>query len=85
MLRPVSVYLLLTGIIWSFHGFTLVYVMTEGGPSHATDVLVYRIYQTAWEFRRFDVAAAMSVVLCVLLLALTALQWRVVKGEPADV
>ncbi|MHB1312110.1 MAG: carbohydrate ABC transporter permease [Gemmatimonadaceae bacterium] len=85
MLRPVSVYLLLTGIIWSFHGFTLVYVMTEGGPSHATDVLVYRIYQTAWEFRRFDVAAAMSVVLCALLLALTALQWRVVKGEPADV
>lgn len=84
MLRPVSAYLLLTGIIWSFHGFTLVYVMTEGGPSHATDVLVYRIYQTAWEFRRFDVAAAMSVVLCLLLLALTALQWRVVKGEPAD-
>ncbi|MDP1892350.1 MAG: sugar ABC transporter permease [Gemmatimonadaceae bacterium] len=84
MLRPVSTYLLLTGIIWSFHGFTLVYVMTEGGPSHATDVLVYRIYQTAWEFRRFDVAAAMSVVLCLLLLALTALQWRTVKGEPAD-
>ena len=84
MLRPVSTYLLLTGIIWSFHGFTLVYVMTEGGPAHATDVLVYRIYQTAWEFRRFDVAAAMSVVLCALLLALTALQWRVVKGEPAD-
>lgn len=84
MLRPVSAYLLLTGIIWSFHGFTLVYVMTEGGPAHATDVLVYKIYQTAWEFRRFDVAAAMSVVLCGLLLALTALQWRVVKGEPAD-
>jgi multiple sugar transport system permease protein len=84
MLRPVSTYLLLTGIIWSFHGFTLVYVMTEGGPAHATDVLVYRIYQTAWEFRRFDVAAAMSVVLCGLLLALTALQWRVVKGEPTD-
>lgn len=84
MLRPVSTYLLLTGIIWSFHGFTLVYVMTEGGPAHATDVLVYRIYQTAWEFRRFDVAAAMSVVLCLLLLALTALQWRTVKGEPAD-
>jgi len=84
MLRPVSTYLLLTGIIWSFHGFTLVYVMTEGGPAHATDVLVYRIYQTAWEFRRFDVAAAMSAVLCLLLLALTALQWRTVKGEPTD-
>lgn len=76
MLRPVSLYLFVTGVIWSFHAFTLVYVMTEGGPVHATDVVVYRVYQTAWEFRRFGYAAAMSVVLCVFLLVLTLAQWR---------
>jgi multiple sugar transport system permease protein len=76
MLRPVSLYLFVTGIIWSFHAFTLVYVMTEGGPVHATDVVVYRIYQSAWEFRRFGYAATMSVVLCAFLLVLTFAQWR---------
>ena len=78
MLRPVSLYLFVTGLIWSFHAFTLVYVMTEGGPVHATDVVVYRIYQSAWEFRRFGYAAAMSVVLCVILLVLTLAQWRLI-------
>jgi multiple sugar transport system permease protein len=78
MLRPVSLYLFVTGVIWSFHAFTLVYVMTEGGPVHATDVVVYRIYQTAWEFRRFGYAAAMSVVLCAFLLVLTLAQWRLI-------
>ncbi len=76
LLRPVTVYLLVTGIIWSFQVFTLVYVMTEGGPVHATDVLVYRIYQNAWEFRRMGYASAMSWVLFAILLGLTLLQWR---------
>ena len=79
LLRPVHVYVFVTGVIWSFHAFTLVYVMTEGGPVHSTDVLVYQIYQNAWEFRRMGYASAMSWVLFVLLLALTLAQWRLIE------
>lgn len=79
MLRPTSVFLFITGVIWSFQVFTLVYVMTEGGPVHATDVLVYRIYQSAWEFRRMGYASAMSWFLFALLLALTITQWRMLN------
>ena len=81
LLRPVTVYLFVTGIIWSFQVFTLVYVMTEGGPVHATDVLVYRIYQNAWEFRRMGYASAMSWVLFAILLILTLLQWRALNKK----
>lgn len=79
LLQPVTTYLFVTGVIWSFQVFTLVYVMTEGGPVHATDVLVYRIYQNAWEFRRMGYASAMSWVLFAILLGLTLLQWRAVN------
>jgi ABC-type sugar transport system permease subunit len=79
LLRPVSLYLLVTGVIWSFQVFALVYVMTEGGPARATDVLVYQIYQNAWEFRRMGYASAMSWVLFVLLIGLTLLQWRLLN------
>lgn len=85
LLRPVTIYLFVTGIIWSFQVFTLVYVMTEGGPVHATDVLVYRIYQNAWEFRRMGYASAMSWVLFAILLGLTLLQWRVINRKVDDV
>lgn len=79
LLRPTSTYLFVTGVIWSFQVFTLVYVMTEGGPVHATDVLVYRIYQNAWEFRRMGFASAMSWFLFALLLVLTVAQWKVLN------
>ncbi|MFN8579779.1 MAG: sugar ABC transporter permease [Gemmatimonadaceae bacterium] len=79
LLRPTSVYLFVTGIIWSFQVFTLVYVMTEGGPVHETDVLVYRIYQSAWEFRRMGLASAMSWFLFALLLILTVAQWKILN------
>jgi ABC-type sugar transport system permease subunit len=76
LLRPVVLFVLVTGIIGGFQVFTLVYLMTEGGPLHSTDVLVYRIYQTAWEFLRFGYASAMAVVLFAILLALTFVQFR---------
>lgn len=76
LLRPVILFVLVTGVIAGFQVFTLVYLMTEGGPLHSTDVIVYRIYQTAWEFLRFGYASAMAVVLFLLLLLATILQFR---------
>lgn len=85
LLRPVILFVLVTGIIAGFQVFTLVYLMTEGGPLHSTDVVVYRIYQVAWEFLRFGEASAMAVVLFLILLALTAVQFRLLgrRVEPA--
>lgn len=79
LLRPVSLFLFITGVIWSFQVFALVYVMTEGGPLHATDVLVYQIYQQAFEFRRMGYASALSWVLFALLAGLTFVQWRLLN------
>jgi multiple sugar transport system permease protein len=60
LLRPVTLFVLVTGVITSFQVFTLVYVLTDGGPLHATDVIVYRIYQMAWEFLQFGGASFRS-------------------------
>lgn len=76
LLRPVTLFVLVTGIITSFQVFTLVYVLTDGGPLHATDVLVYRIYQMAWEFLQFGPASALSLLLFGLLFAATWVQFR---------
>ena len=49
---------------------------TGGGPLHATDLIVLRIYQMAWEFLQFGGASALSLVLFVLLLTATWIQFR---------
>jgi ABC-type sugar transport system permease subunit len=76
LLRPTLLFVLVTGTINSFQVFTYISVMTEGGPLLSTDVVVYRIYQEAWEFLRFGTASAMSLTLLALLLALTWAQFR---------
>jgi multiple sugar transport system permease protein len=76
LLRPTTFFVLVTSIIGSFQVFTFVYVMTEGGPLHATDVIVYHIYQNAWQFLRMGYASAMSWVLFAVIFAVTLLQFR---------
>jgi ABC-type sugar transport system permease subunit len=76
LLRPVTLFVLVTGVITSFQVFTLIYVLTDGGPLHATDVIVYRIYQMAWEFLQFGGASALSLVLFLVLFAATWAQFR---------
>src|SRR2546422_174425 len=67
LLRPVTLWVLATGIVGAFQVFTYVYVLTGGGPLHATDVAVYRIYQTGWEFAQFGSASALALLVLVLL------------------
>jgi len=56
-------------------------VLTGGGPLHATDVVVYRMYQTAWEFAQFGSASALAVLVLVVLGGVTWAQFRLLgKG-----
>ncbi len=76
LLKPVTVFVLVTGIISSFQVFTPVYVMTGGGPAHATDVLVSRIYQSAWELQQFGYASALALLLFAILFWVTWVQFK---------
>jgi ABC-type sugar transport system permease subunit len=76
LLKPVTLFLLVTGIITSFQAFTYVYVLTSGGPLHATDVIAHHIYRTGWQSLQFGYASAQALVLLVLLLGVTWIQFR---------
>ena len=76
LLRPVILFVLVTGILGACQVFALVAVLTGGGPVGTTDVIVYRIYRTAWEQLQFGDASVLSLLLFVLLLAATRTQLR---------
>jgi len=83
LLRPVTLFVLVTGVITAFQVFTYVYVLTEGGPLHATDVAVYRIYRTAWERLQFGQASALSLLLFLVLFGLTWSQFALLRRRVA--
>ena len=76
LLAPVTLFVLVTGIIGAFQVFALVMVLTGGGPLGATDVIVYRIYRTAWELLQFGDASALALLLFVVLFGVTWAQLK---------
>ncbi|ROT32297.1 carbohydrate ABC transporter permease [Micromonospora sp. HM5-17] len=75
----ISPTILLTSIITvvgSLQVFAQIAVLTQGGPGTSTTVLVYYLYQQAFQFHHFGYGATLSVLLFVIVLALTVLQWQ---------
>ncbi|GAA3209504.1 carbohydrate ABC transporter permease [Nonomuraea helvata] len=75
----ISPTVLLTSIITvvgSLQVFAQIAVLTQGGPGTSTTVLVYYLYQQAFQFHRFGYGATLSVLLFAIVGALTLLQWR---------
>lgn len=74
LLTPTTLFLLTTNLISAMQVFDVVQVMTEGGPSNATNVMNLYIYQEAFVRGKAGSAAALSIILFVLLLVLTVVQ-----------
>lgn len=74
-LRPVTFYATIMCIINSFQVFTPIYVMTKGGPGRATSVLVLKIYEDAFVNYKFGYASAEAMVLFLLILIVTLIQF----------
>jgi multiple sugar transport system permease protein len=81
LLKPTTFFVLVTSLIGSFQMFTSIYVMTAGGPVRSTDVIVYHIYQAAWEQLRMGYASAMSWVLFLIIMAATWIQFKLIGRE----
>jgi len=76
MLSPTTLFVLIVSSIRSFQMFDLAKVLTEGGPVRSTEVLVYVIWQQAFQFFDIGFASALACVLFMMLLAFTVLQMR---------
>ena len=73
-LRPVTTIVSILTLLSALQIFGTVQVLTNGGPAYYTEVPTLRIYKEGFQFNRFGVAAAMSVVFGSLLVALSLVQ-----------
>ncbi|WP_062430271.1 carbohydrate ABC transporter permease [Herbidospora daliensis] len=80
LLRPTLALMLILSITGSLLAFDQFFIFTNGGPDNSTVSMVMVVYRNA--FFRFDLggAAALSVVLLVVLVALNAVQMRILRG-----
>ncbi len=80
LMRPVIVVTLLIRLIFAIKTFDLIFIMTRGGPGTATDLISYFIYRSAFYGLDIGQASAISVVLLIVVLALTAYLYRYMRS-----
>jgi sn-glycerol 3-phosphate transport system permease protein len=78
LLTPTLMFLCIISTIQCFQAFTQFNVLIGNeGPDNATNVLVYALFRAFWKDNRYGFASALAVVLFIILLVLTILQYRV--------
>ena len=81
-LAPMLLFVTVTGILGAFQSFEIIRVMTNGGPINATNILVYNLYERGFVAFEAGPAGVLTVVIFVIMLAVTLLQLKI--GEKAN-
>jgi len=84
LLRPVLVFVLVTTIIGSFQVFDTIAITTQGCPAQATRVIMWYIYEFAFDRFNMGYATAISIALFLILILITLLQLRVLRAGESD-
>ena len=82
LLSPTTFFLLVVNIVYAFFDtFGVIDATTQGGPAQATQILVYKVYYDGVKAADLGGSSAQSVILMLIVIALTALQFRFVERK----
>jgi sn-glycerol 3-phosphate transport system permease protein len=82
LLSPTSFFLLTVNLVYAFFDtFGVIHALTQGGPGKATETLIYKVYVDGVENLNLGSSAAQSVILMVIVIAMTAVQFRFIERK----
>jgi multiple sugar transport system permease protein/sn-glycerol 3-phosphate transport system permease protein len=73
LISPTLYFVVIIGVLHSYQIFDYVFVMTQGGPADATNVLTFYIYQNAFQFQDIGTASAIANILLLVVIGLIAI------------
>ena len=81
LLKHTTMFLLITGTITALQVFAQVLMLTDGGPGISTQVVVYRVYTSAFRDFDFGLSSAMALVLFIIIMIITLIQKKFSDNE----
>ncbi|GAA3409147.1 carbohydrate ABC transporter permease [Paenibacillus hodogayensis] len=81
LLKPTTLYVIVTSTIGAFQTFVVVQLLTGGGPNYATTTVMYLLYETAFKYGKLGMACAMGVILAVLISVFSVIQFKFFKTD----
>ncbi|KAA0698084.1 sugar ABC transporter permease [Neorhizobium sp. P12A] len=77
MLGPTTMFVVIVVALDAFRVFDTVQILTQGGPNHASDVLLYTLYREGFNYLRTGYGAAVTIVFLAIVVTLTLVQARI--------
>jgi sn-glycerol 3-phosphate transport system permease protein len=82
LLSPTTFFLLVVNLTYAFfETFGIIHALTSGGPAKATETLIYKVYVDGVQNLNLGSSSAQSVILMILVIGLTAIQFRAVEKK----
>jgi sn-glycerol 3-phosphate transport system permease protein len=82
LLSPTAFFLIVMNIVYAFFDtFGVIHVITDGGPDNATNIMVYKVYHDGFLGLDLGGSAAQSVVLMIIVISLTVIQFRYIERK----
>lgn len=81
MLGPVTMFIFIVVALKAFETFDTVQVLTQGGPGHASEMLLYTLYRESFQYLRTGYGASVAVVFLFIVVTLTLIQARVMDKK----
>jgi len=81
LLKPITLFVVVMAVIYTFRSFDFVFVTTKGGPGVSTSLLMWYFFRQGFIMYRMGQATAIALVIFVVVLFFTLLQLRLFRGE----
>jgi len=82
LLSPTTFFLIVVNFVYAFfETFGVVHASTQGGPGKSTEIMIYKVWYDGFIAQDLGRSAAQSVILMVIVVALTVLQFRFVERK----
>lgn len=81
LVKPTTLFLLVTGVIGSLQVFMNAYMMTGGGPDNNTTMIGLLIFNNAFKYNKYGLACAQAVVLTIIIAVISFFQFKLAGSE----
>ena len=81
LLKPTTLYIVIITTINSFQCFSLIQLLTAGGPNYSTTTIMYQVYEKSFTLGQYGLASSMGVVLAVIVMAISIIQYKYLGSD----
>jgi len=81
LLMPTTLYIVIITTINSFQCFSIIQLLTSGGPAFSTETIMYLVYERAFTLNKFGAASAAGVILAIIIMIISIVQYKFFGNE----